>query len=280
MAMDIGNPPHLVSPPSSNEIENLNKGRSEITFEMRAPTSSQQFPVSIESVTIDKKKNDGVLELYHCVKFSNRNICSQRWRVSNHVGGAREPERDCGGGRHLHPRVLRQQVHPLLRLAAQGAIQKWHPPFYRICPHLGVISVQFTRPLLIRGCHLWNVHRDKTCKLRWSRTKGGLVKNQCRVYDNQGCNSIDIWMALTRALTQALTIAAWECIPKGLPCLNLNLNSIPNVYWIAPQIEQLWSRFTSLDKWQKGFLSREDFLRIPGMQFNSRHFGKCPKLFS
>ena len=29
------------------------------------------------------------------------------------------------------------------------------------------------------------VHRDKTCKLRWSRTNGGLVKNQCRVYDNQ-----------------------------------------------------------------------------------------------
>ena len=77
MAMDIGNPPHLVSPPSSNEIENLNKGRSEITFEMRAPTSSQQFPVSIESVTIDKKKsNDGVQELYHCVRCSNHNICS------------------------------------------------------------------------------------------------------------------------------------------------------------------------------------------------------------
>ena len=27
--------------------------------------------------------------------------------------------------------------------------------------------------------------RDKTCKLRWSRTNGGLVKNQCRVYDSQ-----------------------------------------------------------------------------------------------
>ena len=37
----------------------------------------------------------------------------------------------------------------------------------------------------------------------------------------------------------------------------------------AGQIEQLWSRFTSLDKWQKGFLSREDFLRIPGASFNS-----------
>ena len=32
----------------------------------------------------------------------------------------------------------------------------------------------------------------------------------------------------------------------------------------SSQIERLWSRFTSLDKQQKGFLSREDFLRIPG----------------
>ena len=46
----------------------------------------------------------------------------------------------------------------------------------------------------------------------------------------------------------------------------------------AGQIEQLWSRFTSLDKWQKGFLSREDFLRIPGARFNSRHFGGVPNL--
>ena len=43
--------------------------------------------------------------------------------------------------------------------------------------------------------------------------------------DHQGCNSIDI---LRTALTNALTIAAGECIPKRVhnPCLNLNPNSI------------------------------------------------------
>nr|ACO15551.1 Calcium-binding protein p22 [Caligus clemensi] len=34
------------------------------------------------------------------------------------------------------------------------------------------------------------------------------------------------------------------------------------------QIERLWSRFTSLDKLQKGYLSREDFLRIPELAIN------------
>nr|ACO15535.1 Calcium-binding protein p22 [Caligus clemensi] len=34
------------------------------------------------------------------------------------------------------------------------------------------------------------------------------------------------------------------------------------------QIERLWSRFTSLDKHQKGYLSREDFLRIPELAIN------------
>jgi len=36
----------------------------------------------------------------------------------------------------------------------------------------------------------------------------------------------------------------------------------------SSQIERLWSRFTSLDKQQKGFLSREDFLRIPELAIN------------
>merc|ERR1712038_510304 len=36
----------------------------------------------------------------------------------------------------------------------------------------------------------------------------------------------------------------------------------------ASQIERLWSRFTSLDKQQKGYLSREDFLRIPELAIN------------
>jgi len=34
------------------------------------------------------------------------------------------------------------------------------------------------------------------------------------------------------------------------------------------QIERLWSRFTSLDKQQKGYLEREDFLRIPELAIN------------
>nr|ACO11510.1 Calcium-binding protein p22 [Caligus rogercresseyi] len=34
------------------------------------------------------------------------------------------------------------------------------------------------------------------------------------------------------------------------------------------QIERLWSRFTSLDKGQKSYLSREDFLRIPELAIN------------
>jgi calcineurin B family protein 1 len=36
----------------------------------------------------------------------------------------------------------------------------------------------------------------------------------------------------------------------------------------ANQIERLWSRFTSLDKQQKGHLTREDFLRIPELAIN------------
>ena len=36
----------------------------------------------------------------------------------------------------------------------------------------------------------------------------------------------------------------------------------------ASQIERLWSRFTSLDKLPKGYLSREDFLRIPELAIN------------
>ena len=34
------------------------------------------------------------------------------------------------------------------------------------------------------------------------------------------------------------------------------------------QIERLWSRFSSLDKQQKGYLTREDFLRIPELAIN------------
>ena len=33
------------------------------------------------------------------------------------------------------------------------------------------------------------------------------------VVHGQGCNSIDIWTPLTKALSRALTIAAGECIP-------------------------------------------------------------------
>ncbi|TRY73369.1 hypothetical protein TCAL_01567 [Tigriopus californicus] len=36
----------------------------------------------------------------------------------------------------------------------------------------------------------------------------------------------------------------------------------------ANQIERLWSRFSSLDKQQKGHLTREDFLRIPELAIN------------
>ena len=36
----------------------------------------------------------------------------------------------------------------------------------------------------------------------------------------------------------------------------------------ANQIERLYSRFTSLDKQQKGYLQREDFLRIPELAIN------------
>lgn len=36
----------------------------------------------------------------------------------------------------------------------------------------------------------------------------------------------------------------------------------------ANQIERLWSRFTSLDKQQKGYLTRDDFLRIPELAIN------------
>jgi len=36
----------------------------------------------------------------------------------------------------------------------------------------------------------------------------------------------------------------------------------------ASQIDRLYSRFTSLDKEQKGYLSREDFLRIPELAIN------------
>jgi len=38
--------------------------------------------------------------------------------------------------------------------------------------------------------------------------------------------------------------------------------------FISNQIERLWSRFTSLDKQQKGHLTREDFLRIPELAIN------------
>merc|ERR1712227_1181969 len=34
------------------------------------------------------------------------------------------------------------------------------------------------------------------------------------------------------------------------------------------QIERLYSRFSSLDKQDKGYLSREDFLRIPELAIN------------
>ena len=36
----------------------------------------------------------------------------------------------------------------------------------------------------------------------------------------------------------------------------------------ANQIERLYSRFTSLDKQQKGYLTRDDFLRIPELAIN------------
>jgi calcineurin B family protein 1 len=36
----------------------------------------------------------------------------------------------------------------------------------------------------------------------------------------------------------------------------------------ASQIDRLYSRFTSLDKEEKGYLSREDFLRIPELAIN------------
>ena len=46
---------------------------------------------------------------------------------------------------------------------------------------------------------------------------------------------------------------------------HLELTSVLPMHAVtSSQIERLWSRFTSLDKQQKGFLSREDFLRIPG----------------
>ena len=35
-----------------------------------------------------------------------------------------------------------------------------------------------------------------------------------------------------------------------------------------PQIERLYDRFTSLDKANQGFLTREDFLRIPELAIN------------
>ena len=47
-------------------------------------------------------------------------IFRQLNRAPDHLCRAPEPEWQRGRGRHLHPRVLRQQVHPLLRLAAQG----------------------------------------------------------------------------------------------------------------------------------------------------------------
>lgn len=37
---------------------------------------------------------------------------------------------------------------------------------------------------------------------------------------------------------------------------------------LPSQIERLYSRFTSLDKADNGFLSREDFLRIPELAIN------------
>ncbi len=42
----------------------------------------------------------------------------------------------------------------------------------------------------------------------------------------------------------------------------------PHFSVTASQIERLWSRFTSLDKQQKGYLTREDFLRIPELAIN------------
>ena len=35
-----------------------------------------------------------------------------------------------------------------------------------------------------------------------------------------------------------------------------------------PQIERLYSRFSSLDKQGRGYLTREDFLRIPELAIN------------
>ena len=36
------------------------------------------------------------------------------------------------------------------------------------------------------------------------------------------------------------------------------------------QIDRLYNRFSNLDKQDKGYLSREDFLRIPELAINSR----------
>lgn len=51
--------------------------------------------------------------------------------------------------------------------------------------------------------------------------------------------------------------------------MTLDSNSL--VFFVtvtANQIERLYSRFTSLDKQQKGYLTREDFLRIPELAIN------------
>ena len=48
-------------------------------------------------------------------------IFRQLNRAPDHLCRAPEPERQRGRGRHLYPRVFRQQVHPLLRLATQGS---------------------------------------------------------------------------------------------------------------------------------------------------------------
>ena len=48
----------------------------------------------------------------------------------------------------------------------------------------------------------------------------------------------------------------------------ISLNIILLFLVTSNQIERLWSRFTSLDKQQKGHLTREDFLRIPELAIN------------
>ena len=54
----------------------------------------------------------------------------------------------------------------------------------------------------------------------------------------------------------------------GLHVIESFFHSFVLVSVTANQIERLWSRFTSLDKQQKGYLTREDFLRIPELAIN------------